>query len=266
MTKSGWFRVDVPEATVFPYEGIACTPGYFTPLVSRDVQRRFALHVYGLEKLNGEGSTGQREEEAERVKADVLAMPLTPEGLIELRGFDLVDCAAPALPYADATSAEVASLPRAIGSFVVAKGISNLMRWAMTWAASEIARENAKAQAEQNAKRDAERAALVKEIRTRRVQVIGEGDQALAFQLAPRELFMVTASRAPSIKPVPWVELDQIPIAGTPRFDVPTEGVVAAYAGRVFVIVQLRRHEGWDPVWCLLSLSGDVCGYTEGGA
>ena len=60
-----------------------------------------------------------------------------------------------------------------------------------------------------------------------------------------------------------WQELEQIPIGGSPRFDVPTEGAVVAYAGRVSVVVQLRRPAGWDPVWCLLSLSGDVCGFTE---
>lgn len=122
-----------------------------------------------------------------------------------------------------------------------------------------IARENAKAQAEQHAKRDAERAALVKEVRKRRA----ETDPALAFQLAPAELGLIQRDRIRTWQPVGWQELEQIPIGGTQRFDVPTEGAVVAYAGRVFVVVQLRRPAGWDPVWCLLSLSGDVCGFTE---
>jgi len=157
---------------------------------------------------------------------------------------------------------ETRSLPQALG-YVAAAGVSNLVRWAMTWAASEIARENAKAQAEQNAKRDAERAALVKEIRKRRA----ETDPALAFQLAPGELSPRsgwTGMPGEPLQVVPWSELEQIPIGGYGHEAKPTEGVVAAYAGRVFVVVQLRRHEGWDPVWCLLSLSGDVCGYTGG--
>ena len=158
------------------------------------------------------------------------------------------------------------SLPQAVLGYATAVATSNLVRWAMTWAATEIAKENERARAAETSKRDAERAALVSEIRRRRTEadpMLGAADPARAFQLAPRELFMVTESRVPSVKPVPWVELGQVPIGGTPRFDVPTEGAVVAHAGRVFIVVQLRRPAGWDPVWCLVSLSGDVCGFTE---
>ena len=144
------------------------------------------------------------------------------------------------------------SLPQAVLGYATAVATSNLVRWAMTWAATEIAKENERARAAQTSKRDAERAALVSEIRKRRA----EGGSALAFQLAPHE---ARATRPP----VAWSELEQIPIGGYDREAEPTEGVVAAYAGRVFIVVQLRRPAGWDPVWCLLSLSGDVCGFTE---
>lgn len=159
-----------------------------------------------------------------------------------------------------------ASLPRAALGYVAAVATSNLVRWAMTWAATEITKENERARVAQTSKREAERAALVSEIRARRTEadpMLGDADPARAFQLAQRELFMVTRGRVPSVRPVPWSELEQIPIGGYEREAQPTEGVVAAHAGRVFVVVQLRKPEGWDPVWCLLSLSGDVCGWTE---
>lgn len=151
------------------------------------------------------------------------------------------------------------SLPQAALGYVAAVGVSNLVRWAMTWAATEIAKDNERARAAQTSKRDAERAALVSEIRKRRA----EADPAFAFQLAPAELGLIQRDRIRTWQPVGWQELEQIPIGGAPRFDVPTEGAVVAYAGRVFIVVQLRRPAGWDPVWCLLSLSGDVCGFTE---
>ena len=144
------------------------------------------------------------------------------------------------------------SLTQAALGYVAAVGMSNLGRWAMTWAAMEIAKENERARAAETSKRDAERAALVSEIRKRRA----EADPSLAFQLAPHE---ARATRPP----VAWSELEQIPIGGYGREAEPTEGAVVASAGRVFIVVQLRRPAGWDPVWCLLSLSGDVCGFTE---
>lgn len=150
------------------------------------------------------------------------------------------------------------SLPQAVLGYATAVATSNLVRWAMTWAATEIARENERARAAQTSKRDAERAALVSEIRKRRA----EADPAFAFQVAPHELPLIVRDRVRQWQ-VGWQELEQIPIGGSPRFDVPTEGAVVAYAGRVSVVVQLRRPAGWDPVWCLLSLSGDVCGFTE---
>ena len=151
------------------------------------------------------------------------------------------------------------SLTQAALGYVAAVGMSNLGRWAMAWAAMEIAKENERARAAQTSKRDAERAALVSEIRKRRA----EADPAFAFQVAPHELPLIVRDRVRKWQPVGWQELEQIPIGGSPRFDVPTEGAVVAYAGRVSVVVQLRRPAGWDPVWCLLSLSGDVCGFTE---
>lgn len=147
------------------------------------------------------------------------------------------------------------SLPQAVLGYATAVATSNLVRWAMTWAATEIARENERARAAQTSKRDAERAALVSEIRKRRA----EAGASLAFQLAPHEL---RAGADDAWYRIAWTALEQIPIGGYGREADPTEGVVAAYAGRVFVVVQLRRSNGWDPVWCLLSLSGDVCGYT----
>lgn len=164
-------------------------------------------------------------------------------------------------PEDEEEEGEGVTVPRSL-RYATAVATSNLVRWAMTWAATEIARENERARAAQTSKRDAERAeraALVSEIRKRRA----EADPAFAFQVAPHELPLIVRDRVRQWQPVGWQELEQIPIGGSPRFDVPTEGAVVAYAGRVSVVVQLRRPAGWDPVWCLLSLSGDVCGFTE---
>lgn len=150
-----------------------------------------------------------------------------------------------------------ASLPRAVLGYVAAASASNFVRWAMTWAATEVANENERTRVAQTSKRNAERAALVNEIRKRRA----EKTSALAFQLSQFEARLQGRSAS-----VSWAELEQIPLGGYDREAHPTEGVVAAYEGRVFVVVQLRKPEGWDPVWCLLSLSGELCGYTEAGA
>jgi len=159
-------------------------------------------------------------------------------------------------------SAQPAGALRLLGgvaSLVASVKVSNLARWALERAALELVTEqNERARA----KVDAERAALVTEIRKRRA----ERNSALAFQLALHEIPGPQALARRLRVSVAWSDLEQIPIGGYGREAEPTEGVVAAYAGRVFVVVQLRKPEGWDPVWCLLSLSGDVCGYTEGGA
>lgn len=229
--------------------------GWAMPRVTVEVAREIAKHL----EREGDFST------AAEVRAAIHGSACA-DGTVTLNlGLTFCEVEAPEDDEGEGVAVP-RSLPQAVLGYATAVATSNLVRWAMTWAATEIAKENERARAAQTSKRDAERAALVSEIRRRRTEadpIFGAADPARAFQLVPRELFMVTESRVPSVKPVPWVELGQVPIGGTPRFDVPTEGAVVAYAGRVFVVVQLRRPAGWDPVWCLLSLSGDVCGFTE---
>lgn len=241
-----WARFDGRGPLFEAVEIVGSWNGWAIPRVTVDVARAIAAD---LEREKDFGPAAE-------VRA-VIRDEARPDGTVVLNlGLVFSKVEPPESPEETPESPEekpeARSLPQA-----AAAGVSNLVRWAMTWAASEIARENAKAQAEQNAKRDAERAALVTEIRKRRA----EAGATRAFQLAPGELGWTGMPGKP-VQVVPWSELEQVPIGGYGREAEPTEGVVAAYKGRVFVVIQLRRAEGWDPVWCLLSLSGDVCGHT----